>query len=143
MTTEQYLAALKRLGRQLHFLERLAPPTREETPTHRHKPAVAGAKLFGLEVALSQLASPFGLLDVEQSQLGWLAYRHARPECRCPLLRDGKPAIFATCEEAQQAAEAHLCDGLPDMSPNAPRGELVYCTVPADGLSWAAVEAVE
>jgi hypothetical protein len=106
--------------------------------------ATQGAQLFGLEVELSQLASPFGLLDVEQSQLGWLAYRHARSECRCPLLRDGKPAIFATCEEAQQAAEAHLCDGLPEVSPNAPGGELVYCTVPADGLSWAArFEAVE
>jgi hypothetical protein len=71
--------------------------------------------------------SPLGFLDVEQSQLGWLAYRY-RGEGRCPLLRDGNPAIFATCQEAQHAADAHLRDGLP-------RSE-----VHADGLSWSSSE---
>jgi hypothetical protein len=67
--------------------------------------------------------SPFGFLNVEQSQLGWLAYRH-RCEGRCPLLRDGKPAIFNSIDEAERAAEAHLLDGLPRSN------------VHADGLSW-------
>ncbi len=53
----------------------------------------------------------FGLLEVERDQSGsWLAYRN----CHYPLLRDGEPAIFATLEEAQRAADAHVRDILPD-----------------------------
>jgi hypothetical protein len=65
--------------------------------------------------------SQFGFLQVEQDRSGhWSAYRND-----CPLLRDGKPAIFRAVEEAQQAADAHLRDGLPESEMH------------ADGLSWA------
>ena len=60
------------------------------------------------------------LLRVEQDQQGyWAAYRDDHP-----LLRDGKPARFATCTEAQRAADAHK----PDLFPNAKAIN--------DGLSW-------
>jgi hypothetical protein len=39
-------------------------------------------------------------------------------------LTDGKIAIFATCEEAQRAADAHLRDGYPN-------SEIID-----DGFSW-------
>jgi hypothetical protein len=65
--------------------------------------------------------SQFGFLQVEQDQTGhWSAYRNDHL-----LLRDGKPAIFTTCEEVQHAADNHLHDGLPESE------------VHADGLSWA------
>jgi hypothetical protein len=52
----------------------------------------------------------FGLLRVEQDRPGrWLAYRDDYP-----LLRDGKPAVFATPTEAQRVTDAHLRDDYPD-----------------------------
>jgi hypothetical protein len=67
--------------------------------------------------------TPFGLLLVEQDQFGpWSAYRYYT-EWYHPLLRDGKPAIFATAEEAQRAADAHVRDDYPN-------------AVTDDGLSW-------
>jgi hypothetical protein len=71
----------------------------------------------------SQFASPFGLLEVDQCEQGWSAHRHLY-DCRQPLMRDGKPAIFETIDEAEHAAEAHLLDGLPGSGEH------------ADGLSW-------
>jgi hypothetical protein len=66
-------------------------------------------------------STQFGVLRVEQDQLGqWLAYRNDGYH----LLRDGKPALFPTAEEAQGAADAHLRDGLLDAKVN------------NDGLSW-------
>lgn len=65
--------------------------------------------------------SQCGWLDVEQDQSGqWLANRNGVS----PLLRNGKPALFATAEEARCAADAHLRDGLLDAK------------VIQDGLSW-------
>jgi hypothetical protein len=62
----------------------------------------------------------FGLLRVEQDQpRRWLAYRDDYP-----LLRDGKPAVFAVSEEAQRATDAHLRDGYPN-------SEAIN-----DGFSW-------
>jgi hypothetical protein len=59
-------------------------------------------------------------LRVERDQRGrWLAYRDDHP-----LLRDGKPARFATVADAQRAADVHELD----MFPNA--------KVIDDGLSW-------
>ena len=53
----------------------------------------------------------FGPLRVEQDQPGqWVAYRNYD----YPLLRNGQPAIFATSEEAQRAADAHAPDGYPN-----------------------------
>ena len=40
------------------------------------------------------------------------------------LLIDGKIAVFNTCEEAQRAADAHLCDSYPT------------CETTNDGFSW-------
>jgi hypothetical protein len=55
--------------------------------------------------------SQFGPLRVEQDQSGqWLAYRNYD----YPLLRNGQPAIFATFENAQRAADAHAGDGYPN-----------------------------
>lgn len=69
--------------------------------------------------------TPFGLLLVEQNQFGsWSAYRYYT-DCYRPLLRDGKPAIFATVEEAQRAADAHLRDDYPNAEAT------------GDGLSWS------
>lgn len=68
--------------------------------------------------------SPFGLLQVEQDQLGWVAYRY-HDECYRPLLRDGKPAIFTASEEAQHAAETHVRDDYLNYEAN------------DDSLSWA------
>jgi hypothetical protein len=48
-----------------------------------------------------------------------LAYRDHHP-----MLRNGKPAIFATCEGAQRAADAHLLDYYPNSR------------IIDDGLSW-------
>jgi hypothetical protein len=60
------------------------------------------------------------LLRVEQDQKGyWLAYRDDYP-----LLRDGKPACFATHANAQRAADAHELD----LYPNAKAID--------DGFSW-------
>ena len=62
----------------------------------------------------------FVVLRVEQDQQGhWLAYRDDYP-----LLRDTKPARFATNAEAQLAADAHELD----LFPNAEMAD--------DGLSW-------
>jgi hypothetical protein len=62
----------------------------------------------------------FVALRVEQDQQGhWLAYRDDYP-----LLEDTKPARFATCADAQRAADAHELD----LFPNA--------KVIEDGLSW-------
>jgi hypothetical protein len=62
----------------------------------------------------------FAILRVEQDQQGhWLAYRDDYP-----LLRHGKPAHFATCTDAQQAADAHELDSYPNAK------------AIADGLSW-------
>jgi len=68
--------------------------------------------------------SQFGLVQVELDQSGWLAYRY-HDDYYHSLLRDGKPAIFSTSEEAQGAADTHVRDGYP----NAEATE--------DGLSWA------
>jgi hypothetical protein len=57
---------------------------------------------------------------VEQDQQGhWLAYRDGYP-----MLRHGGPAYFATCTDAQRAADAHELD----LFPNA--------KIIEDGLSW-------
>jgi hypothetical protein len=56
---------------------------------------------------------------VQDEQGGWVAYRD-----NYPLLRDGKPARFATCVDAQRAADAHELD----LYPNAKAID--------DGLSW-------
>jgi hypothetical protein len=59
-------------------------------------------------------------LRVEQDQQShWLAYRDDYP-----MLQDTKPAHFATCVEAQRAADVHELD----LFPNA--------KVIEDGLSW-------
>src|ERR1700730_10246074 len=59
-------------------------------------------------------------LRVEQDQQGhWLAYRDDYP-----MLQDTKPARFATCADAQRAADAHELD----LFPNA--------KIIDDGLSW-------
>jgi hypothetical protein len=59
-------------------------------------------------------------LRVEQDRQGhWLAYRDDYP-----MLHDTKPAHFATCSDAQRAADAHELD----MFPNA--------KVVDDGYSW-------
>ena len=59
-------------------------------------------------------------LRVEQDRQGhWLAYRDDYP-----MLQDTVPAYFATCADAQRAADAHELD----MFPNA--------KVVDDGLSW-------
>jgi hypothetical protein len=62
----------------------------------------------------------FVCLWVEQDQQGhWLAYRNDYP-----MLQDTKPARFATCVDAQRAADAHELD----LYPNA--------KVINDGFSW-------
>jgi hypothetical protein len=62
----------------------------------------------------------FALLAVEQDQRGyWLPLRDSYP-----MLRNGKPATFATREEAQRVAGAHLLDHYPNSK-----------TVD-DGLTW-------
>ncbi len=62
----------------------------------------------------------FALLRVEQDEGGhWLAKRDDYP-----LLRNGEPAFFATCSEAQSASDAHLLDYYPGV-------EIID-----DGLSW-------
>jgi hypothetical protein len=62
----------------------------------------------------------FVILRVAQDQQGhWSAYRDDYP-----LLRDGKPARFATSAQAQRAPDAHELD----LYPNA--------KVIDDGLSW-------
>ena len=59
-------------------------------------------------------------LRVEQDQRGkWLAYRDDYP-----LLRGGAPMQFASCADAQRAADAHELDLFPD------------ATAIQDGLSW-------
>ena len=64
----------------------------------------------------------FGPLWVDQIKpRQWLAYRNHHE-----LLSGGKIAIFATCEEAQNAADAHLRDGYPN-------SEIIN-----DGFSWRA-----
>jgi hypothetical protein len=62
----------------------------------------------------------FVRLRVKQDQQGrWLAYRDDYP-----MLQDTKPARFATCVDAQRAADAHELD----LYPNA--------KVINDGFSW-------
>jgi hypothetical protein len=62
----------------------------------------------------------FVYLRIEQDQQGhWLAYRDDYP-----MLQNTKPAHFATCTDAQRAADAHELD----LFPNA--------KVIEDGLSW-------
>lgn len=62
----------------------------------------------------------FASLRVEQDRQGyWLAYRDDYP-----LLKDSMPARFATCADAQRAADAHELD----LFPNA--------KVIDDGYSW-------
>jgi hypothetical protein len=77
----------------------------------------------GISPPASQFASPYGLLEIERRQPGWCGYRYLYDRWHL-LMRDGKPAIFDTIDEAEHAAEAHLLDGLPRSS------------VRADGLSW-------
>jgi hypothetical protein len=70
------------------------------------------------------LLTPFGLFQIEQDPSGqWLAYRF-HLDYHCPLLREGKPAVFATAEEAQSVAYAHVCDDYPNTEAT------------SDGLSW-------
>jgi hypothetical protein len=60
------------------------------------------------------------LLRVVQNEQGdWVAYRD-----NYPLLRNGKPERFATCADAQRAAEVHELD----LFPNA--------VATGDGLAW-------
>jgi hypothetical protein len=62
----------------------------------------------------------FAILWVEQDEQGhWRAKRD-----EYPLMRNGEPAFFATCGEAQSAADAHLLDYYPGV-------EAID-----DGLSW-------
>ena len=62
----------------------------------------------------------FAFLWIEQDKQGnWLAKRDDYP-----LLRNGGPAFFARCGEAQRAADAHLLDYYPGV-------EIID-----DGLSW-------
>ncbi len=62
----------------------------------------------------------FVCLWVEQDRQGhWLAYRNDYP-----MLQDTKPARFATCVDAQRAADAHELDLYPDAK------------VIDDGFSW-------
>jgi hypothetical protein len=62
----------------------------------------------------------FVILRVEQNKNGhWLAYRDDYP-----LLRDGVAARFASCAEAQRAADVHELDLYPN-------GQVIN-----DGLSW-------
>lgn len=57
--------------------------------------------------------TPFGLVEVEQDQFGsWVAYRNEYFR----LTRGGKPVLFATADEAQRAADAHLRDELGKVS---------------------------
>jgi hypothetical protein len=66
-------------------------------------------------------------LRVERDQQGhWLAYRDDYP-----MLQDTTPARFATCRDAQRAADAHELD----MFPNA--------KVIDDGYSWLADPEIE
>jgi hypothetical protein len=52
----------------------------------------------------------FGTLRVEQEQPGqWFAYRND-----FPLMREDKPAIFDTFEEARRAADTHMREGYPN-----------------------------
>lgn len=70
--------------------------------------------------ALYRRHTMFVWLRVGQDQQGhWLAYRDDYP-----MLEDTKPAHFATCADAQRAADAHELD----LFPNA--------KVIEDGLSW-------
>ena len=62
----------------------------------------------------------FVILRVEQDQQArWLAYRDDYP-----MLQDTKPARFATCVDAQRAADAHELDLYPG-------GKVID-----DGFSW-------
>jgi hypothetical protein len=64
----------------------------------------------------------FAFLRVEQDKEG--RWRPKRDDY--PMLRNGAPATFATREEAQRAADAHLLDYYPNY-------EIID-----DGLSWVA-----
>jgi hypothetical protein len=60
-------------------------------------------------------STPFGLLSVEQHPLGpWLAYRDRFYH----LVHKTKPALFATAEEAQRAADAYVRNDLPELGPD-------------------------
>jgi hypothetical protein len=70
-------------------------------------------------------------LRVEQDQQGyWSAYRDDYP-----LLRDGKPACFATHTEAQQAADAHELD----LYPNAKTIDDGFSWQPDPEIDWRSV----
>jgi hypothetical protein len=73
----------------------------------------------------------FVILRVEQDQLGgWLAYRDDYP-----LLQDGKPARFATCADAQRAADAHELD----LFPNAKAIDDGFSWVPDPEIDWRSI----
>jgi hypothetical protein len=77
----------------------------------------------------------FVCLLVEQDQQGhWLAYRNDHP-----MLQDTKPARFATCADAQRAADAHELD----MFPNAKVIDDGYSWLPDPEIDWRSVPHVE
>jgi len=66
--------------------------------------------------------TPFAFLEIVQGAFGmWYVHRNTRHT----LLRDGKPAMFATVQDAQRVADAHLRDGLPNSD------------TPVDGFVWS------
>lgn len=70
-------------------------------------------------------------LRVEQDeQGGWLAYRD-----NYPLLQKGKPARFATCVDAQRAADAHELD----LFPNAVAIDDGFSWQPDPEINWRSI----
>jgi hypothetical protein len=70
-------------------------------------------------------------LLVKQDQQGeWLAYRE-----NYPLLRDGKPARFATSVDAQRVADAHVLD----LYPNAKTIDDGFSWLPDPEIDWRSV----
>ena len=73
----------------------------------------------------------FVSLRVEQDQQGdWLAYRD-----EFPLIRDGEPARFATCADAQRAADVHELD----LYPNAKAIDDGYSWLPDPEIDWRSI----
>jgi hypothetical protein len=73
----------------------------------------------------------FVILRVEQDQHGkWLAYRD-----EYPMLQDAKTARFATCAEAQRAADKHELD----LFPNAKVIEDGFSWLPNPEIDWRSV----
>lgn len=65
-------------------------------------------------------STEFGVLRVEQDRPEqWLASRN-----NYPMLRNGNPAIFASCEEARHVADVHYRE-------NYPNSEIIF-----DGFAW-------